>query len=265
MKFISSALALLLAIAPVAVQSHSTEVSFCVTANLDLRIFVEHWHDNYINAGSLAGTLDFTDNNIGPSSRVSLAPVGVVLDTTRADLASAGGCAGATTMVTTCSLPTLYNDWVYYDFPMGTCGNPVSYTVQTGSGTTDVLYSGCGTTLLPATIAQTIDCPPGVETSEGPSSFPSGMPSSMFSSEPSTKPSTKPSTFPSFMPSSMPSMQPSSAPSSVPTTTKQGKKARRSSGKSGSMSMSMSSSVKSLPVGGVAKTGKSIKGQDILA
>ena len=206
MNFISSALALLLAIAPVAVQSHSTEVAFCVTSSLNLRIFIEHWHGN-LSSGSQAGTLDFTDNNAGSSSRRSLTPLGVINDVTRANLASAGGCATGITVNSECRDP--YNDWVYYDFPMGTCGNPVDYKVETGSGTTVYLDDGCGGNLYPANIKQTIECP---------TLWPSVVPSSA----PTVAETPQPSSAPTVAESSAPTV----AESSQPTTTKSSKRGK---------------------------------------
>ncbi len=177
MKFISSASLLLLAVAPVAVQSHSVQVRYCVTPDLNLRIFIEHWHGDLTDPNS-AGSLDFTDNIANTTT--SLQPIGTTINTTSEDLWRVGGCGGPTNVVTTCN--NEYQDWVYYDFAMGTCEVTVSYTINTGPGTTLVLADGClvgNVGLYPATINATPPCP---------SEWPSMQPS--VSSAPSTAPTT---------------------------------------------------------------------------
>eukprot|EP00531_Pseudo-nitzschia_arenysensis_P011237 CAMPEP_0116133638 /NCGR_PEP_ID=MMETSP0329-20121206/10215_1 /TAXON_ID=697910 /ORGANISM="Pseudo-nitzschia arenysensis, Strain B593" /LENGTH=229 /DNA_ID=CAMNT_0003628287 /DNA_START=58 /DNA_END=747 /DNA_ORIENTATION=- len=216
MKFISSVLVLLLAIAPVAVKSHSTEVHYCFTPDLYLRIFIAHWHGD-LNSVSQAGTLDFTDNIAGTT--LSLAPDGIINNKDIMSLWTAGECAGPTTMVSACINEVGQRiDWVYYEFPIGTC--EVSYTIEQGSSINFYLEDACfgdSVPLFPANIIATTTIP-------CPSEWPSVVPS--------VPPSSAPSSLPSEWPSLVPSVPPSSAPSSLPTKAGKSRKNGKGSSKS---------------------------------
>jgi len=135
------------------VLSHGTETRYCLTNDNKLRIFVMHWHD-FLSNPSEAGTLSIQDDNTGVTT--ALIPNGLINDTARASLASAGNCQGTTAPVlaTSCIADNNYVDWVYFDFPTG-CGTLPTYTLLQGN--TVVLEEGCAN-LYPATISLADAC-----------------------------------------------------------------------------------------------------------
>ena len=134
--------------------AHGHEVRSCINTAGDLRIFIEHWH-NEATSVATAGTMDITDESTGVTS--TLTPSGVVVDV---DISAGGilpGCA-STTLHAECTDVYIYSehDWVYYDFPYSCGVTNATYTLERGN--TVVLMEACET-LYPATIAPYEDCP----------------------------------------------------------------------------------------------------------
>ena len=176
MKFISfssstilASLAGLLTTLPGA-DAHGHEVRSCINTAGDLRIFIEHWHNEVVNTAG-AGTMEITDESTGVTS--TLTPAGIVIDV---DISAGGvlpGCA-STTLHAECTDVYIYSehDWAYYDFPYS-CGlTNVTYTLERGN--TVVLEEACPS-LYPATIAPYEDCPTSSPTS-GPTVSPAPTP-----------------------------------------------------------------------------------------
>ncbi|GFH53589.1 hypothetical protein CTEN210_10065 [Chaetoceros tenuissimus] len=226
MKFVNKALILLTLLSDVMYQvtSHGVEVRYCQTNDGKLRILIEHWHGT--TAASGAGTMTINDAS---GTTVTLTPNGAIYGQTSETVGNAADCAGGTTLLSsTCNREE--NNWVYYDFPNDcSAASPPQYTLL--SGNTQVLETGCGTTLYPTTISLAQACAavtnapslslapskaPSVTPSVSPSAFPSAQPSSLPSSLPSVVPSDAPSNIPSVSPSSIPSLLPSPGPSSRP-------------------------------------------------
>ena len=203
------------------VNGHGVEVRYCLTTSPanNLRIFVEHWHDQ-LTSVTQPGGMVIKDNVSGISS--TFYPSGLANNVDADNGAILPGCSSGDPQTIATSCGRVENNWVYYDFPFF-CDTNISYSFL--EGLTYYLEEGCAN-LYPATISPYENCPrlPSASPSTGPSSSPSGMPSSTPSQQPSSfpsqlpsaSPSTGPSSSPSGMPSSAPSQQPSSFPSQLP-------------------------------------------------
>ena len=173
------------------VNGHAIEVRSCINTAGDLRIFVEHWHNDLATTAA-AGTLDIT--NVVTGVQNTLLPTGIV---NNINLDAGGvlpGCA-STTLVDTCTpYSGPMNNWVYYDFPFA-CQSAVTYSLDKGN--TMVLMEGCDN-LYPAIINPYNDC----------ANAPSAAPSDPV-----------PSVHPSLAPSAAPVTPPlTAAPTATPTT-----------------------------------------------
>ncbi len=155
MKFISSTLALLLAVAPVAVQSHTTEIRYCITPSFYLRVFVEHWHGFQSEASEAAsGTLEITNNIAG--TKTNALATGVLNQVTPGTLEDVGGCMpGTMEDVQSCNNP--HGDWAYFDLAMTECETAVSFTFDKPSSQ---LYEEACPAIFPSTVTGTgFECP----------------------------------------------------------------------------------------------------------
>lgn len=204
MKLFGALASLLFALAPAVVESHGTEVRYCITTALKLRIFIEHWH-NDLSVNTEAGQMTLTGSG-GYSDTIY--PTGIFNNVYPQDVYKEGCREPEAPVVQTCT--SYYtngksqNDWAYFDFEM-TCGQQVSYTLL--SGTTYVLMEGCDN-LYPATISGEFSCSNPPTTSPAPSDSPTDQPSSH---APTVTASSQPTSAPTDVPSTSPSMEPSSS------------------------------------------------------
>jgi len=146
-----------------AVLSHGTEVRTCINTSGDLRVWVEHWH-NDLSSPHVAGTMQIRANHLPGTPTSTLTPDGHLNNVIPANLPDcANGLAPA--LVTYCANQER-NDWVYYDFPTS-CNAPVSYTLLAGN--TVYLTEGCSQ-LYPATFSDTFTdvAPPAIQVNGSP-------------------------------------------------------------------------------------------------
>lgn len=130
---------------------HSVQVAYCANCNGDLRIWVEHWHDNE-DINSTTMTLDVTVN--GVTTTYTGSPNSGVLDV---PFGSLPGCSSPLTIFGSCpSYANTYNDWVAYDFVGMPVGIPITITII--SGNSAFTEDGCG--MYPASTGVIIIQPP---------------------------------------------------------------------------------------------------------
>jgi len=144
---ITSVLVSLLSLAEV--RSHGTETRHCITNDGNLRIFIEHSHRALASPGS-AGTMQIKNLDSGTTS--TLSATGIINNQASSEIYKYGDCVAAATIEgSTCSI-NFYNNWVYFDFPPGTCSTPANYELV--SGNTFYLQEACSN-LYPVTIQGT--------------------------------------------------------------------------------------------------------------
>lgn len=119
------------------VYSHGTETRYCITNSGNLRIFVEHWHGDLTSTGQ-PGTMNIRSTINGVVTVDNLYPDGIINNYAPESLGVFDCTSGQTILTTTCSM--VYNDWVYYDFPVS-CGIVATYELLVGN--TYYLDEGC--------------------------------------------------------------------------------------------------------------------------
>lgn len=209
MKLFGALASLLFALAPAAVESHGTEVRWCITTEIKLRIFVEHWH-NALTSANQAGQMTLQDTD---GFGDTIYPDSFINNIAAADLHTYGCREPQTVQASKCTEQAAQNDWVYFDFEM-TCDEQVTYTLQ--QGMTVYLEEGCAN-LYPAVVSGLFSCSNPPTDSPAPSDSPTAQPSKAPSNAPTITGSRSPTTDPSSQPSATPTDQPSShAPSATP-------------------------------------------------
>ena len=116
--------------------SHSVQVHWCTSCDGNLRIWLEHWHGT---EDPNTTTMTISININGVESTITSVPGGGLIDVASEDLP---GCSSNLTYVTGCpEEENLYNDWVYYDFPLLPANTPLSFTIVSGN---TVFTEDCG-------------------------------------------------------------------------------------------------------------------------
>ena len=152
---ITSVLVSLLSLAEV--RSHGISTRHCITNSGNLRIFIEHWHEDLTDP-TQAGTMKIKDLTTGITTQ-NLDPNGFINNQDSSVIYQDGDCVAAETIEdTSCKNPDIPSnpyygpdDWVYFDFPV-TCNAPANYELV--SGNTIYLQEGC-VNLYPVTIQGT--------------------------------------------------------------------------------------------------------------
>lgn len=153
------ALVTLVSIAP-KVQSHAVEVRHCITNNDKLRIFVEHWHQDFTSTAT-PGWIKVRNDSTNVVSYLN--PTGLINnEPDDTQLALQGDCASTTTILdkTVCK-PSgggrSYDDWVYYDFD-ASCTSPSEYTFLSGQTVYLRGNGDIGCVLYPVSISEQLSC-----------------------------------------------------------------------------------------------------------
>ena len=148
---ITSVLAYLLSLAEV--RSHAIETRHCITNAGNLRIFIEHWHEDLTDPKK-AGTMKIKHVDTDVTS--TQFAIGVINNEPSSEIYKYGDCVTDETLEDTiCISPDITNsygygpdDWVYFDFP-ATCNTPARFEILQGD--TKYLQEGCKN-LYPVTI-----------------------------------------------------------------------------------------------------------------
>ncbi|MDF1673952.1 MAG: hypothetical protein P1U41_10620, partial [Vicingaceae bacterium] len=137
-------------------KAHSVQVGYCVNCAGDLRLWVEHWHNNANpNSTTMNIQLQVGPNTINitgsPDTAVQGVPIGQL-----------PGCFTPMTVFSQCQgtgiyAPNSHNDWVAYDFPNVQCGVPITITVISGN-TAFTMDCGNPVNMFPASTSFTIPC-----------------------------------------------------------------------------------------------------------
>ena len=160
------------------VQAHGVEVRHCLTTEGKLRIFVEHWHNDFIESIAEAGTADFAIEQLNVINEVdAIAPTGIINDVNVYNGDLLPGCVGTGNppIDSFCVNQTAYYDWAYFDFTFS-CEVPSSYTILKGNS--NILERGCKE-VYPVTVIPALSyCP------DAPSTSPSMSPAPSIKKEP---------------------------------------------------------------------------------
>jgi len=130
---------------------HSVQVAYCVDANGNLQIFVEHWHGTE-NPSSTTMTMQFVTGGVTTTTTGS--PTGSYINV---PLGSLPGCASSLTPFGSCpAKANNYNDWVQYSFNAVPCGTSIQLIVLSGN---TVFTQDCGGMYPASTALITLPCP----------------------------------------------------------------------------------------------------------
>ena len=133
------------------VNAHSVQVAYCMDANGNLQLFVEHWHGTE-DPNSTTMTISFIENGVTTTTTGS--PQGSFINV---PIGSLPGCASAITPFGSCAgSANTYNDWVQYSFPAVPCGVNIELVVQAGN---TVFTEDCGGMFPATTGIITLPCP----------------------------------------------------------------------------------------------------------
>jgi large repetitive protein len=125
--------------------AHGVQIGYGILANGFVRVYVEHWHGD--NPGLSNSPLDITISSASGTTTSVYNAMGQVNNTAWNNLPGLG--ANIHILATCPGEANTYNDWLYWDFAPGTCNQPVSITIN--SGTTVVTTEACSN-LYPQTI-----------------------------------------------------------------------------------------------------------------
>jgi hypothetical protein len=107
--------------------AHGVQVGYGVLPNGYIRIYVEHWHGDH--PGLANSPLSVTTTVGSTSTTATYNAQGEVPNTAWNNLPLLGSNI---TILKTGPYSNTYNDWLYWDFPPGTCNQPVSITINAG-------------------------------------------------------------------------------------------------------------------------------------
>jgi len=131
--------------------AHSVQLAYCVDANGNFQLFVEHWH-NAENPSGTNMTIQFivggiTTTSVGsPSGSYQNVPIG-----------SLPGCASAMTVFGSCpGDANQHNDWIQYSFNSVPCGTSMQLRVISGN---TQFTEDCGSMFPASTGTITLPCP----------------------------------------------------------------------------------------------------------
>ena len=176
LKHLTAVVLILFALASKNVSAHAVQLGYCTSCDGDLRIWIEHWHNNEDPSTT---SLDVTITVNGVPTTVTGAPDASVQAVAYANLP---GCFNPINFFASCpNDANQHNDWVAYDFPGVSCGVPISVVVTANSNTT-VFTQDCGgmypastgTFVIPCTTNQLPDVDTCAGNNIGPFLFPAG-------------------------------------------------------------------------------------------
>ena len=139
---------------------HTVEIRHCLTTEGKLRVFLEHWHNDFIETPAEAGTVEVAIEELNSGYSVqNILPTGIVNNIDVNNGENLPGCVGNGTpkLTSICTDQIALNDWAYFDFTFS-CEIPSSHTFVKGN--TDILQRGC-TEVMPVTIIPSLDYCPG--------------------------------------------------------------------------------------------------------
>ena len=158
-------------------KAHAVQVGYCVNCNGDLRIWIEHWHNN---ANPQSTTMTLQINVGGIITSYTAPPDTSVLNTPVGQLP---GCFTPMTVFSQCQgtgiyAPNSHNDWIAYDFYNLACAVPITVTIISGNS---AFTMDCGNpvNMFPVTSPMfSVPCMADIDTCAGntigPFAFPPG-------------------------------------------------------------------------------------------
>jgi hypothetical protein len=131
------------------VSAHTVQIAWCQLGNGDVRVHLEHWHDDLSSSDLPGNGINITTAYGSTTITQDIDPTGFINNTVIGSLPAGGGL----TVLGGCSGDAnTYNDWLYYDFPPAVCGQSVTITFNYGLSAT--LDEACGT-LFPRSVTTT--------------------------------------------------------------------------------------------------------------